>query len=210
MHTSNKKGTMQYTLPPLPYRYDALEPYIDAQTMELHYTKHHQTYTDELNKALAQHPEITAPIEHVLENIDTVPADIRAAIRNHGGGFVNHSLLWLWMKPQGGGVPLGKISTALTQRFDTFENFQAQFTTAARTRFGSGWAWLVLNKAGDLDIMSTANQDSPLSEGCKPLLGIDVWEHAYYLKYQNKRVAYIDAWWNTINWPYVDELYRGG
>lgn len=200
---------MSYRLPPLPYGYQALEPYIDAHTMELHYTKHHQAYIDNLNAALAQHPELhNVPLHDLLRNLTRVPEDIRTAVRNNGGGHDNHSRFWLWMAPRAGGRPDGDIGRAIEQIFGNFEAFQEQMNTAAKSRFGSGWAWLVMNSAGNLAIISTANQDSPLSEGAEPILGIDVWEHAYYLKYQNRRVDYITAWWHTVNWSYVDEQYR--
>lgn len=199
---------MIYKLPQLPYAYDALEPYIDAKTMEIHYTKHHQAYIDNLNEALKKHPEIAdIPLNALLTNLTQVPEDIRMAVRNNGGGHENHSLFWLWMTHKGGGQAEGQIGTEINKAFGDFETFKKQMSDLAKTRFGSGWAWLVLNKDGNLAITSTANQDTPVSEGAMPLLGIDVWEHAYYLKYQNKRVDYIAAWWNVVNWSAVEELF---
>ncbi len=199
---------MLYTLPKLPYAYDALEPYIDAKTMEIHYTKHHQAYIDNLNEALKKHPEIAEiPLNGLLSNLSQVPEDIRTAVRNNGGGHENHSLFWLWMTHKGGGAAQGEIGKEIGKAFGDFEVFKKQMSDAAKTRFGSGWAWLVLDKTGKLAITSTANQDTPVSEGAMPLLGIDVWEHAYYLKYQNKRIDYISAWWNVVNWSAVEELF---
>lgn len=199
---------MIYKLPQLPYAYDALEPYIDARTMEIHYTKHHQAYIDNLNEALKKHPEIAdIPLNALLANLQQVPEDIRTTVRNNGGGHENHSLFWLWMTHKGGGEAQGHIGKEIVKVFGDFETFKKQMSDAAKTRFGSGWSWLVLNKQGNLAITSTANQDTPVSEGAMPLLGIDVWEHAYYLKYQNKRVDYISAWWNVVNWPAVEELF---
>ncbi|HEX4104279.1 MAG TPA: superoxide dismutase [Candidatus Paceibacterota bacterium] len=196
---------MNYELPKLPYGYDALEPYIDAKTMELHYTKHHQTYVTKLNEALAKHPEIAdTPLEKLLGNIDKVPEDIRTAVRNHGGGHSNHSFFWTIMGPNAGGMPSGKIGEAITRAFTDFAKFKEQFTNAAAGVFGSGWAWLVWDK-GSLVITTTPNQDSPLMKGQQPVLGLDVWEHAYYLKYQNRRPEYIDAWWNVVDWREVEK-----
>ena len=195
---------MTHTLPKLPYAYSALEPYIDAKTMEIHYTKHHQGYVDKLNKALENNKELqNKDIEEILSNIDSIPKEIKNAIINNGGGHVNHSLFWeiLSSKKQS---PEGEIKKAIEKEFSSFEKFKEQFINVAMTRFGSGWAWLVVDK-GKLAIMSTANQDSPLSEGKIPVLGLDVWEHAYYLKYQNKRPDYIAAWWNVVNWKQVEE-----
>jgi len=201
---------MLYTLPKMPYAYDALEPYIDAKTMEIHYTKHHQTYVDNLNEALKKHPQIAdIPLNALLSNLTQVPEDIRMTIRNNGGGHENHSLFWYWMTPHNGGGPAkGTVGTEIEKVFGDFETFKKQMSEAAKTRFGSGWAWLVLNKEGKLAVTSTANQDNPVSEGMMPLLGLDVWEHAYYLKYQNKRVDYIAAWWNVVDWSAVEELFR--
>lgn len=200
---------MLYTLPKLTYAFDALEPYIDAKTMELHYTKHHQTYIDNLNAALKLHPEIAdKPLRELLENLNLVPEAIRTAVRNNGGGHENHTQFWLWMAQKGGGKPNGLLGQEIVKSFGSFEAFQEQMNEAAKKRFGSGWAWLVLNKQGNLAITSTANQDSPLSEGSEPVLGLDVWEHAYYLKYQNRRVDYIAAWWHVVNWDYAESLYN--
>ncbi len=195
---------MKYELPKLPYAYDALEPYIDAKTMELHYTKHHQTYVTKLNEALEKHPEIAdEPLEKLLANIDAVPEEIRTAVRNHGGGHMNHSFFWTIMGPNAGGEPKGGTAKAIQNAFKDFATFKEAFNKAATGVFGSGWAWLVLDEKGKLTITTTANQDSPLMKMQKPVLGLDVWEHAYYLKYQNKRPDYIEAWWNVVNWDNV-------
>ena len=197
---------MAFTLPKLPYAYDALEPHIDARTMEIHYTKHHQTYIDNANAAIEKHPALASKsVEELLSALDQVPEAIRTVIRNHGGGHANHSLFWTVMKAGGGGKPGGDLAPAIDQAFDGFDAFKGQLETAAKTRFGSGWAWLSAKKDGSLAITSTANQDSPLSEGMSPILGLDVWEHAYYLKYQNKRPDYVAAFWNVVNW---DEVAR--
>ena len=198
---------MAHTLPALPYAYDALEPYIDARTMEIHHTKHHQAYITNLNAALDKHPELhDRPLEALLREINSVPEDIRTAVRNHGGGHLNHSLFWKWMGPNAGGEPTGDLATAIASAFGSFAAFKEQFSAAAAARFGSGWAWLVVSK-GTLKVYSTANQDSPLMDGDIPVLGIDVWEHAYYLKYQNRRPEYIQNWWNVVNWAAVAESY---
>lgn len=198
---------MAHTLPALPYAYDALEPYIDARTMEIHHTKHHQAYITNLNAALDKHPELhNRPLEALLREINSVPEDIRTAVRNHGGGHLNHSLFWKWMGPNAGGEPTGDLATAIASAFGSFAAFKEQFSAAAAARFGSGWAWLVVSK-GTLKVYSTANQDSPLMDGDIPVLGIDVWEHAYYLKYQNRRPEYIQNWWNVVNWAAVAESY---
>jgi len=202
---------MKYELPKLPYGYDALEPYIDAQTMELHYTKHHQTYITKLNEALEKHPEIAdEPLEKLLRTIDEVPEDIRKAIQNHGGGHSNHSFFWTIMGPAGdriGGEPSDKIGDAIKGTFGDFSKFKEEFTKAAASVFGSGWAWLIKDEHGKLMITTTPNQDSPLMHQQKPILGLDVWEHAYYLKYQNKRPDYIEAWWNVVNWAVIAENF---
>jgi Fe-Mn family superoxide dismutase len=199
---------MIYTLPKLDYSFEALEPYIDAKTMEIHYTKHHQAYVDNLNKALEKHPEVAdRPLEELLANPEGAPEEIRSAVRNHGGGHFNHSLFWKMMAPQAGGEPSGKIGEAITKSFGDFGKFKELFGAAAMGRFGSGWAWMTMDK-GQLKIESTPNQDSPLMEGKKPLLGVDVWEHAYYLKYQNRRKDYIDAWWNVVNWQEVERKFN--
>lgn len=198
---------MAHTLPALPYAYDALEPYIDTRTMEIHHTKHHQAYITNLNAALDKHPELhDRPLEALLREINSVPEDIRTAVRNHGGGHLNHSLFWKWMGPNAGGEPTGDLAAAIASAFGSFAAFKEQFSAAAAARFGSGWAWLVVSK-GALKVYSTANQDSPLMDGDVPVLGIDVWEHAYYLKYQNRRPEYIQNWWNVVNWAAVAESY---
>ena len=195
---------MAYTLPSLPYAYDALEPHIDARTMEIHHTKHHQAYINKVNDAIAGTEWESKTVEELVASLDQVPESIRTAVRNHGGGHANHSLFWTIMKPDGGGTPSGELASAIETAFGSFDNFRKEFSTAAATRFGSGWAWLTVD-GGKLVVESTANQDSPLSAGRTPILGIDVWEHAYYLKYQNRRPEYIDAFWNVINW---DEVAR--
>ncbi len=199
---------MAYTLPDLPYAFDALEPHVDARTMEIHHDKHHAGYVNNLNKALEGHANLAAKsIEDLMRGLSSVPEAIRTAVRNNGGGHANHSMFWLSMKKGGGGKPKGELATAIDKKFSNFEAFQQQFTQAALTRFGSGWAWLGLDEKKELHVGSTANQDSPLSQGHTPLLGIDVWEHAYYLKYQNRRPDYVTAWWNTVNWDVVAERY---
>jgi len=200
---------MKYALAPLPYAYNALEPYIDTKTMELHHDKHQQTYIDGLNKALEAHPELqNIPLVKLLSQLEMVPEEIRTAVRNNGGGQLNHSMFWLMMKNGGGELPKESLAAAINKRFGTFDVFKAEFDAAAKSRFGSGWAWLSVNKKGDLEVSSTANQDTPFSEGCKPLLGLDVWEHAYYLKYNNRRVDYIQAWWHVVDWEHIEENYR--
>jgi|SRR6266481_381433 len=200
---------MKYELPQLPYGYDALEPYIDAKTMELHHTKHHQTYVTKLNEALDKHPELAEkPLESLLAQLDAVPEDIRAAVRNFGGGHLNHSFFWAIMGPAAmSGESSGGFADAITSTFGDHAKFKEEFGKAASGVFGSGWAWLVLEK-GKLAIASTPNQDSPLMKGQVPLLGLDVWEHAYYLKYQNKRPDYITAWWSVVNWKKVEENFE--
>lgn len=194
-----------FNLPDLPYAYGALEPYIDEQTMRLHHTKHHQTYVDKLNHALEGHDDLSAKsIEDILSSLDTVPADIRGEIQDNGGGHYNHSMFWQIMGADQPGKPEGDISTAIDAAFGSFDNFKQKFSEAAANRFGSGWAWLV-DKNGKLEITSTGNQDCPLSDGAKPIMGLDVWEHAYYLKYQNRRPEYIDAWWKVLNWTEVSK-----
>ncbi|MGI6103288.1 MAG: superoxide dismutase [Patescibacteria group bacterium] len=198
---------MAHTLPELPYAYDALEPVIDARTMELHHTKHHQTYVDKLNAALQAHDAFASlPVEELLRRIDEVPETIRTAVRNHGGGHANHTLFWQVMAPNAGGEPTGELADAIVASFGTFTDFQAKFTEVATSQFGSGWAWLVI-RDGRLAVYSTPNQDSPLMQGDTPLLGLDVWEHAYYLKYQNKRLDYIEAWWGVVSWGSVADRY---
>ena len=199
---------MSHTLPALPYAYDALEPHIDATTMEIHHSKHHQGYVDKLNAALEAHSDLAdTPIEELLTNLSAIPEDIRTAVQNNGGGHANHSLFWQVMSPDGGGQPSGALADAITKQFGDFETFQKEFSDAAATRFGSGWAWLVQDGEA-IAVMSAANQDTPLSQGKKPLLGLDVWEHAYYLHYQNKRPDYISAWWNVVNWDEVASRYE--
>ena len=199
---------MAYQVPPLPYDYDALEPHIDAQTMTLHHDKHHQAYVDKANDALAGGPLDGKPIEEVIANLGDVPEDKRGAVRNNGGGHLNHSLFWESMSPNGGGAPDGDLGNAIDAAFGSFDAFKEQFEAAGVARFGSGWAWLVVD-GGTLKITSTANQDSPLTDGQTPLLGNDVWEHAYYLKYQNRRPDYLSAWWNTVNWNAVAKRFTG-
>lgn len=202
--------TGPYTLPQLPYAYDALEPNIDTLTMQIHHNKHHQAYVNNANKLLEGHPELSklSP-EELIKNLDQVPEAIRTGLRNNAGGHVNHTLFWQMMSPKGGGKPTGEIAKAIDKSFGSFEDFQKQFNDAASKRFGSGWAWLVYSPDdGKLQIVSTANQDSPIMDThTKPLLGLDVWEHAYYLKYQNRRPDYITTWWNVVNWDFVNELY---
>ncbi|MCL2114468.1 MAG: superoxide dismutase [Streptococcaceae bacterium] len=198
---------MAFTLPELPYAHNALEPFFDEETMRLHHGKHHQTYVNNLNAAIEKHNELDdKTLEELLTNLDTIPEDIRTAVRNNGGGHLNHSMFWEWLSPNGGGVATAEIGDAITAKFGSFEEFKLQFKAAATGRFGSGWAWLVV-KDGELAITSTANQDNPISEGAKPILGLDVWEHAYYLKYHNVRPDYIEAFFNLINWDKVNELY---
>ena len=199
---------MAFELPKLPYAVDALEPYIDAQTMSIHHTKHHQAYITNLNAAIEKHPELAGKsLENLLSDLNAIPEDIRMAVRNHGGGTWNHNMFWEIMEPKMGGMPSGELTRALEAAFGSFDAFKAEFEKAATTRFGSGWAWLV--KKGDgLAVVSTANQDNPLSDGSTPILGIDVWEHAYYLKYQNRRPEYISNWWNVVNWEAVAARYK--
>lgn len=199
---------MSHTLPALPYAYDALEPHIDAKTMEIHHSRHHQTYINNLNAALADLPELAAlPLEALLARIDSLPAQVQGAVRNHGGGHANHSLFWQVMSPQGGGEPDGELAAAMERDLGGLEAFKQAFTQAALSRFGSGWAWLVVDGRGKLQVVSSANQDSPLMEVLTPILGLDVWEHAYYLKYQNKRPDYIAAFYNVIDWDEVARRY---
>jgi Fe-Mn family superoxide dismutase len=200
--------TGPYKLPPLPYAPEALEPHIDAETMRIHHSKHHKAYVDNANKLLADQPDLAklSP-EELLQNLDKAPEAIRTGLRNNVGGHVNHSAFWLMMSPNAGGAPTGELAKAIDETFGSFDAFKKQFTDAAMKRFGSGWAWLVV-KNGKLSILSTPNQDPPLLEGYTTILGLDVWEHAYYLKYQNRRGDYATAWWNVVNWPYVAELYE--
>ncbi len=196
-----------FSLPKLDYEYNALEPHVDELTMTIHHTKHHQAYIDNANKALAGTPMESWTVEDILKDLSKTPEDKRNAVRNNAGGHWNHSLFWKMMGPGKGGQPSGDLGDAINGKFGSFEKFQEQFAAAGVGRFGSGWAWLVSNK-GALEIMSTANQDTPLSEGKTPLLGVDVWEHGYYLKYQNRRADYIKAWWNVVNWDFVAELFK--
>ncbi len=198
-----------FKLPELGYSYDAVEPYVDAKTMEIHYTKHHNTYVTNLNKALENKPELQKmEIEELLKKCDSLPDDVKTAVRNNGGGHHNHSLFWTWLKPGGPKAPTGKLADAITKKFGDLEKLKTQFSEAATKRFGSGWAWLVVDGNGELEVSSSANQDSPLMEGKTPVLGLDVWEHAYYLKYQNKRPDYITAFWSAVNWDSANKLYE--
>ena len=196
---------MAHSLPPLPYPSDALEPHIDKQTMEIHHGKHHNAYVTNLNAALEKHPDLQSKsVEDLLRSINTVPEDIRTAVRNNGGGHANHTMFWQIMGPNAGGPPSGAIADAITSSFGSFDKFKEELKKAGVGRFGSGWAW-VIDQGGKLVIESTANQDSPLMEGKKAVFGVDVWEHAYYLKYQNRRPDYIDAWWNVVNWAEINK-----
>jgi Fe-Mn family superoxide dismutase len=198
---------MSHDLPNLPYGYDALEPHIDARTMEIHHSKHHAGYVAKLNGALEKHPDLQGKsVEELIANLDSVPKGIRTAVRNNGGGHANHSLFWTLMGPNGGGAPGGKLGDAISSAFGGFDSFKQEFSDAAATRFGSGWAWLVVG-GGKLAVTTTPNQDSPLTDGKTPILGLDVWEHAYYLKYQNRRPEYVAAWWNVINWDEVAKRF---
>ncbi|NST65313.1 superoxide dismutase [Enterococcus faecalis] len=198
---------MTYTLPELPYAYDALEPYIDVETMHLHHDKHHNTYVTNLNAAIEKHPELgEKSVEDLISDMNAIPEDIRTAVRNNGGGHANHTFFWEIMAPNAGGQPTGAIKEAIDETFGSFDEMKAAFKKAATGRFGSGWAWLVVNN-GKLEITSTPNQDSPLMDGQTPVLGLDVWEHAYYLKYKNVRPDYIEAFWNVVNWDKVNELF---
>ncbi|NCC78886.1 MAG: superoxide dismutase [Clostridia bacterium] len=199
---------MKHELPKLPYDYNALEPYVDAQTMEIHYSKHHNGYVTKLNGALEKYPELQEKsLKELLTDLNAIPEDIRGAVRNNGGGHMNHSLFWTVMKKAEGQKPEGELLEAINEKFGSFEEFKTVFSDAAATRFGSGWAWLVV-KDGKLEVMSTPNQDNPVSEGYEPILGLDVWEHAYYLKYQNRRPEYIENWFNVVNWEEVSKLYK--
>ncbi len=202
---------MAYELPPLPYDYSALEPHIDTQTMQLHHDKHHAAYVNNLNAALQSHTQFASlSIDELVRRINEVPESARAAVRNNGGGHYNHSMFWQIMGPNGGGQPSGELASAIQETFGSFEQFKAAFNDAGVKRFGSGWTWLVLDRNGKLSVMSTANQDSPLTEGHYPVMGNDVWEHAYYLKYQNRRPDYLNAWWNVVNWDEVARRYQQG
>src|SRR5579859_441234 len=202
---------MAFEVPPLPYDYSALEPYIDTQTMQLHHDKHHAAYVANLNAALQGQVELaTWPSEDLLRRINEVPENIRTAVRNNAGGHVNHSMFWRIMKPNGGGEPTGELASAINQAFGSFDQFKAALNDAGVKRFGSGWTWLVLDQNGKLQVISTANQDSPLMDGLYPVMGNDVWEHAYYLKYQNRRPEYLNAWWNVVNWDEISSRYQQG
>ncbi len=198
---------MAHQLAPLPYAYDALEPYVDAMTMQIHHDKHHAAYLNNLNKAIEGTEWENLPVEELLAKLDRVPESIRTTVRNNGGGYVNHNLFWQIMGPNGGGAPTGKLAQAIDKAFGSFDAFKEKFSNAAATRFGSGWAWLVVKSDGSLDVYSTANQDSPLMSGDTPILGLDVWEHAYYLKYQNRRPEYIGNFYNVINWQAVADKF---
>jgi Fe-Mn family superoxide dismutase len=195
-----------HTQAPLPYDFAALEPHIDTQTMQIHYGKHHATYVTNLNAALQKHPELESKsAEDLVRNLKTIPEDIRAAVRNNGGGHVNHTMFWQIMKPKGGGKPSGAIADAIKSSFGSFEDFQKQFNDAGLKQFGSGWAWLIKDGGGKLSIVSTPNQDNPMTDGHYPIFGNDVWEHAYYLKHQNKRADYLNVWWNVVNWDEINK-----
>jgi superoxide dismutase, Fe-Mn family len=204
---AQEKGT-GFTLPKLPYAFDALEPHIDAKTMEIHHDRHHAAYVNNLNTALKGHPDLLKKdIRDLIRDLNSLPKDVQTAVRNNGGGHLNHTMFWEMMAPKAGGMPKGDVAKAIDQTFGSFEKFQAAFADAAAKRFGSGWAWLVVNK-GKLEVVSTANQDSPVTDGKEPILGIDVWEHAYYLKFQNRRPDYVKAWWNVVNWDDVAKRYK--
>jgi superoxide dismutase, Fe-Mn family len=199
---------MAFEVPPLPYDYNALEPHIDEQTMRIHHDKHHQAYVNNLNGALEKHPNLQGKsLEELIGNLDAVPEEIRTIVRNNGGGHANHTLFWQVMGPNGGGEPSGDLGTAIQSTFGSFADFKDKMSKAAVGRFGSGWGWLAVDKNGGLVVTSTPNQDSPLMEGMTPLLGVDVWEHAYYLKYQNRRPDYVETWWNVVNWDEVAHRY---
>jgi Fe-Mn family superoxide dismutase len=199
---------MAFELPPLAYAYDALEPYIDKETMTTHHDKHHQAYVTNLNGAVEKHKELGEKTpEELVKNLDAVPEDVRTVVRNNGGGHVNHTMFWQIMKPGGGGEPTGEIGSQISEDFGSFEDFKKKFNETTAKQFGSGWGWLVY-KGGKLEIVTTPNQDNPLSQGLYPILGNDVWEHAYYLKYQNKRPDYLAAWWNTVNWEEVNKRFE--
>jgi Fe-Mn family superoxide dismutase len=203
----HRRKIMAFELPPLPYAFDALEPYIDARTMEIHHDKHHGAYVNNLNAALEKHPELSGKsIEDLVREPGSLPEDIRTAVRNNGGGHYNHSIFWKLMTPNGGGEPQGELARAISNAFGSFSAFRETFEKAGITRFGSGWAWLGI-QGGKLSVISLPNQDAPLMEGMTPILGIDVWEHAYYLKYQNRRPEYISNWWNVVNWDEVARRY---
>lgn len=199
---------MAYALPDLPYDHDALEPSIDKKTMEIHHGKHHQGYTNKLNAALEGHEFAALPVEEVLQRIDEVPENIRQGVINNGGGYANHNLFWTIMSPNGGGEPEGELSDAINKEFGSFDKFKETFSSTAASQFGSGWGWLCVDKSGGLKVLSTANQDSPYMHGLTPILGVDVWEHAYYLHYQNRRPDYLSNFWNVVNWSQVEKNYQ--
>jgi Fe-Mn family superoxide dismutase len=200
---------MAFEVPPLPYDYNALEPYIDTQTMQLHHDKHHAAYVNNLNNALQNQSQLASwTVEDLVQRINEVPESIRTAVRNNAGGHINHSMFWQIMKPNGGGEPTGELGSAIQQAFGSFDQFKAAFNDAGVKRFGSGWTWLVLDRSGKLQVISTANQDSPMMDGMFPVMGNDVWEHAYYLKYQNRRPDYLAAWWNVVNWDEITHRYQ--
>jgi Fe-Mn family superoxide dismutase len=200
---------MAYTVPALPYAFEALEPHIDARTMEIHHDKHHAAYVNNLNNALKDHPELAAkPVNELIADLSSVPEAIRTAVRNNGGGHSNHTFFWEIMGPGKGGAPVGTLAEAITKTFGSFDEFKAKFEAAGVGRFGSGFVWLIVNKQGALEIVSTPNQDSPIMDGNKPVLANDVWEHAYYLHYQNRRPDYLKAWWNVVNWDHAEQNYR--
>jgi Fe-Mn family superoxide dismutase len=197
-----------FTLPELPYAYDALEPHLDKETMEIHHNKHHAAYVNNANKALEGHPDLAKmSVWDLVRHLDEVPDEIRTTLRNNAGGHANHSLFWLMMKPDGGGQPSGELAEAIDENFGSFEEFKKEFTAAAMKVFGSGWAWLSITPDGEMVIETTPNQDNPMMNGGHPLLGLDVWEHAYYLKNQNRRTDYVDAWWNVVDWDYVAQRH---
>ena len=199
---------MAFSLPELTYSYDALEPHIDARTMEIHHGKHHAGYTNNLNAALEKHPNLAEKsIEELLANLNAIPADIQTAVRNNGGGYYNHKMFWQWMSPDGGGEPSGDLADAINAKWGSLDEFKAAFAKSAATQFGSGWGWLVVDTDGSLAVTSTPNQDNPLTSGQRPILGVDVWEHAYYLNYQNRRGDYLSAFWNVVDWDFVAKLY---
>lgn len=200
---------MKHELPKLKYSYNALEPYIDEMTMTIHHSKHHAAYINNLNAALEKYPELQEKtVEELIVSLDSLPDSIKTAVRNNGGGHLNHTFFWSILSPKGNGEPEGDLMEAINSKFGNFAAFKEEFSKAAATRFGSGWAWLVLNKSAELSVVSTPNQDSPISEGLRPILGLDVWEHAYYLKYQNRRPDYVSEWWNVVDWAEVSRLYK--
>ncbi|HEY9808013.1 MAG TPA: superoxide dismutase [Halomicronema sp.] len=206
--TQIAQNTGAFELAPLPYAFNALEPHIDARTMEFHHDKHHAAYVKNLNDAITKHPELKGKTaEELVRDINKIPEDIRTSVRNNGGGHVNHTMFWEIMSPNGGGEPTGAIADAIKQSFGSFDNFKKQFNDAGAKRFGSGWAWLVRTPAGKLEVTSTANQDSPFMDGNYPIMGNDVWEHAYYLNYQNRRADYLTAWWNVVNWDEINKRF---